>query len=453
MQKLTKITSSIGPASADYETLKQMIKNGTDVCRLNFSHDTHAAQGAKFDTIRRISAELGRPVAIIADLQGPKHRIGDFATEDHYPLTVGGEFVFDDNPAPGDATRVFLPDADVRASLRCGERILLNDGKIEMCVVSADAHKIIARVVRGTEIWSRRGFNLPDTDIATDILTDKDRDDLEYAITKQPDFVALSFVGHATDIARARDFITAHTDKPIKIIAKIERPTAVAEFADILDAADGAMVARGDLAVEMPFWEIPAITRQMIRVCLQKNKPIIIATQMLGSMVHSEFPLRAEVSDVATAAYLRADATMTSEETTVSDNPPLVVDTMAKILTAADADSVANAFNPWRADNLPENNWSRSISSIAYLNDAAAIVVFDRNGNHSREISARRPDKPIIAVCNDQMIANQLCMSRGIHPIYDTQIFGQRDALAAMARAHITGDKIVIVDGESIILR
>ncbi|MCL2331509.1 MAG: pyruvate kinase [Proteobacteria bacterium] len=456
MSKLTKITASIGPKSEDYATLKQMIEIGVAACRLNFSHDTGEVQGAKFNTIRRIASEIGRPVAIIADMQGPKHRIGDFANGAHPELAPGAEFVLDNDPAPGDATRVYLPDDDVLQSLRVGERVLLNDGKLELEVTASHltphASRVTTRVVRGGEIWDKRGFNLPDTTVATSVLTDKDRADLEYALTKNPDYVAISFVQKPEDIAQTRDFITARTNAPVKIVAKIERPQAVARIEEIAAAADAIMVARGDLAVEMPYWQIPAVQRRLIRVCRRLNRPVIIATQMLASMAHSEFPMRAEISDVATAAYLRADSTMTSEETTIGDNPIAVTDTMAKILAYADEDSVENTYDWSRVENIPENDWSRSVASMAYLNKATAIVVFDRDGEVTTQISCRRPDMPIVAVCNTAIVANQLCLCRGVFPIYDEKIYGQRDTAAALAIAEIPRGKTVVVDGDGISL-
>ena len=449
MQKLTKITASIGPASEKFDTLKEMITAGVDVCRLNFSHDTGEVQGAKFDAIRKISAELGRPIAIIADLQGPKHRIGNFKTEAKYPLTVGQEFVLDNNPAPGDSSRVQLPDEDVLSSLKVGDRVLLNDGKIELEVTAATPAQAKTRVVRGTEIWSRRGFNLPDTMVATSVLTEKDRADLEYALSKNPDFVAVSFVQNPEDIFGVRDFITAHSPRPVKIIAKIERPQAIERFEEIADAADAIMVARGDLAVEMPLEQVPAIQRKLITVCRHKNKPVIVATQMLASMVNSEFPLRSEVADIANVAYLRADSTMTSEETTIGEHPIKVIETMAKILAYTDEDSIRN--NYWsRRENLPENDWSRSVVSMSHLNKAAAIVVFARDCARTAEISCRRPDVPIIAVCNSEIVANQLCLCRGVFPVFGEQIFGQRDVRAALESVGIGSGNIVVVDDDEV---
>ena len=451
--RFTKITASIGPNCEDKKTLTNMIKAGVNVCRLNFSHDTGETQGAKIDMIRSIAADLNKPVAIMVDIQGPKHRIGDFETENHYPLKIGQKFILDSNNALGNEHRVYLPDADVMKSLSVGDRVLLNDGKIELKVDAVFDDKIETTVVRGDEIWSRRGFNLPDTDVDTDILTEKDKKDLEYALTKKPDYIALSFVQSAEDVANVRDFIMMRSNHPVKLIAKIERPNAVERITDIATAADGIMIARGDLAVEVPFEQVPAISRHIIRECRKLNRPVIMATQMLSSMVHSEFPTRAEISDVANAAYLRTDSTMTSEETTIGDNPVNVIETMDKILSYADKDAIENPFDWSRIDNVPENDWSRSVSSMAYLNKAVAIVVFARDTDIATQISCRRPDIPIIAVCGDETTACQLCLLRGVFPICDDYLFGQRDAFEATRKFGIGFGKLVIVDEDKISLR
>ncbi len=452
MKKLTKITASIGPNSEKPEVLRKMIENGVNVCRLNFSHDVGDAQGKKIDLIRELSKEMKTPVAVLADLQGPKHRIGDFKTEDHYPLKAGQEFVLDNSPERGDSSRVYLPDMDVLKSLKNGDRVLLNDGKIELEVTNAEVTRVVTKVIRGTEIWSRRGFNLPDTEIETSVLTPKDRNDLEYVLTKDPDYVAISFVQRPEDVVEVREFITARTKRPVKIVSKIERPQALEKIEEIIEQSDAIMFARGDLAVEVPFEQLPALQRQIVRICRKMNKPIIIATQMLGSMVHSEFPLRAEISDVANASYLRADSTMTSEETTIGDRPDHVIETMAKILINADEDGVQNPYDWSRAENTPQNDWSRSVASMSYLNKAVAIVVFDSDTKNSVEISCRRPDTPVISVCNEEIVANQLALSRGLFPIFDPEMFYKRDATAAAKKYGLSSGKIVIVDKESISL-
>lgn len=453
MNRFTKITASIGPKCEDEQTLTKMIQSGVNVCRLNFSHDTGDVQGKKIDLIRQISERLNIPVAVMIDLQGPKHRIGNFETEEKFPLQPGQKFIFDKDEKPGNSSRVQLPDKDVFASLKLGDRILLNDGKIEMRVDAVAEDKIETTVLRGTEIWSRRGFNLPDTEIATSVLTDKDRADLEYALTKNPDWVAISFVQKPEDIAEVRDFITARTSYPVKIIAKIERPNAVERITEIAMVSDGIMIARGDLAVEVPFEKLPAISRHIIRECRKMNKPVIMATQMLGTMVNSEFPTRAEITDVANTAYLRADSTMTSEETTIGINPVNVIETMTKILSYADSDAIANPYDWSRVENVPENDWSRSVASMAYLNKASAIVVFARDTITATQISCRKPDIPIIAVCRDRLIANQLCLTRGIFPIYDEDLFGQRDAFNSARKFGVEEGKLVIVDEDKISLR
>lgn len=453
MDRFTKIVASIGPSCETADVLRKMIQTGVNVCRLNFSHDTGETQGHKIDLIRKISADLKKPVAIMIDLQGPKHRIGNFLTEEKYPLVPGQVFTFDSNPAPGNSKRVNLPDTDVLKSLKPGERILLNDGKIEMQVLSATPSQVQATVIRGTEIWSRRGFNLPDTDVETSVLTDKDRADLEYALTKQPDWVAISFVQRPEDIAEVRDFITQRVSYPVKIMAKIERRNAVERLNEIASAADGIMIARGDLAVELPFEQVPAISRHIIRECRKLNRPVIMATQMLATMVNSEFPTRAEISDVANTCYLRADAAMTSEETTIGSNPINVIETMNKILTYSDDDAVANPYDWLRVENVPENDWSRSVASMAFLNKAAAIIVFARDTNTATQISCRRSDIPIIAVCDDMMIANQLCLSRGVIPMYEPDLFGPRDAFNSARLAGIMSGNLVIVDEDKISLR
>ena len=452
MTRFTKITASVGPSCETERVLKQMISNGVNVCRINFSHDTGETQGHKIDLIRKISDELNLPVGVMIDLQGPKHRIGNFATEEKYQIKPGQTFTFDTDENPGNANRVQLPDMDVIQSLGVGDRILLNDGKIEMQVTDVTPDAIRTKVIRGTEIWSRRGFNLPDTDVKTSVLTEKDRADLEYAITKDPDWVAVSFVQRPEDIAEVRDFITARTSRPIKIMAKIERKMAVDKIADIASIADGIMIARGDLAVELPYEQVPAISRHIIRECRRLNRPVIMATQMLGSMVENEFPTRAEISDVANAAYLRVDSTMTSEETTIGSNPVNVIETMGKILSYSDADAMANP-NDWvRSENAPENDWSRSVSSMAFLNHVGAIVVFARDTISTTEIACRRPDVPIIAVCDDKLIANQLCVVRGVIPVYMPDLFAQRDAFAVSHIMGIESKQIVIVDQDQVSL-
>jgi pyruvate kinase len=274
---------------------------------------------------------------------------------------------------------------------------------------------------------------------------------LAYALTQDIDYVAISFVQKPEDVIEVREFITQRTDKPIKIISKIERPQALARIDDIIKNSDGIMVARGDLAVEVPFYKVPEITRNLIRKCRYMNKPIIVATQMLASMIENEFPTRAEISDVANAAYLRADSTMTSEETTIGINPPHVIDTMAKILENADEDEVHNHYNGG-IKSYHDNAWSKSVVDLAELNSAVAIVVFTHGGTNARTISSRCPDLPIVAVCGDKIIADQLCLHRGIFPVLDAKLLNDQDYATAVAKIGINNGPVVIICDDKITL-
>jgi pyruvate kinase len=420
---------------------------------MNFSHDTQEVQGAKIDNVRKISKKLGRPMAVLADLQGPKHRIGDFkdgqisGINKKYPLKVGQKFILDSDPTPGDENRVHMPDPDVLKSIKVGDRVLVNDGKIELKVVSKkkDDSAIETEVIRGNEIWDRRGFNLPDTEIKMSVLTKKDRSDLDYALTKNPDFVAISFVQKAEDVIEAREYITARTKRPIKIISKLERPQVVGERLEaIVEASDVIMVARGDLAVEMPFELVPAAQRRMIRLCRAKNKPVIVATQMLGSMEKQLFPTRAEVSDIATAGYLFTDSTMTSEETSMGEYPVETTAAMGRILKATEDDILENDLDESDGDVMNDaNSKFDTIIGYAESEDVAAVVSLDEDGEQTRKLSARRSYLPIISISSEDIIANQLCLSRGVFPVVGESY---NDALK-WPEVIKKGDKVAVVSG------
>ncbi len=455
MQKLTKITSTIGPTSQPKEVLKEMFAKGLNVCRLNFSHGDHEEHLGKIKTIRELSKELGHPIAIIADLQGPKNRIGDFkgtygedGKANKTILTVGQTFTFDSSKEPGDNTRVNLPDENVLKSLKVGDRILLNDGKMEMRVTSTAPGKVEAKLIHGTAIWDRRGFNLPDTEIDSSVLTAKDRADLDFVLKHDPDFVAISFVQKPEDVVETREFIKARTDKPVKIIVKLERPQAIERIEKIVDETDALMFARGDLAIEAPFEMVPVWARKVLKLCRNQNKPFIMATQMLGTMQTDQFPTRAEVSDVSNASYMKVDSTMTSEETAMGDHPALVVDTMARILRATDKDVIEKRDASRFVLASKENTWAESVAAVSVLNNAEAIVIFDKDGNCTRKISARRPNAPIISVSDSEIVANQLCLSRGVTSIFDASLYASKDEKAVLAAAGMAGAKAVIIVDE-----
>jgi len=449
--RATKIIATIGPASESPKMLKSLAQAGVNAFRLNFSHDTGRVQKRRITAIRHLPGRY----AVIADIQGPKHRIGDFRG-DSATLKPGALFVFDNSPKLGDNSRVEIPDNAVLNSLKIGDKILLNDGNQELAVVKAQKNKITARVIRGGEIKSRRGLNLPDTEINAEILTEKDKADLTYAVRQNIDYAAISFVQRAADIDYVRDFINSKTAKPIKIIAKIERPLALRHIDEIIQAADAVMVARGDLAVETPFYELPKITRRIIAKCQELNRPVIVATQMLESMTDSAFPTRAEISDTATTAYLMADSAMTSEETSIGKYPAEAIKTMRQILESADND----ANSPSRALRVPrsggvvgsdyDSRFSESIANLAELNQAVCIVVFTKTGTNARLIAARHPNVPIVAVCANEIVANQLCLHRGVVPICDKKLFRTQDYDNAAAEAGINTGAAVVVSGNKI---
>jgi pyruvate kinase len=432
------------------EKLIEMHNAGTDIYRNNFSHDSLDVQGQKIDNIRAAQKKVGKPFAVLVDLQGPKHRIGDFkdgqlsGLEKRYEIEAGKKYIFDSSAELGDETRVQLPDADVRASLKVGDRLFLNDGKLEFKVVAKKGNDVIeTEIVRGGKIWCRRGFNLPDTEVASSVLTEKDRKDLEFGLTKNPDFVAISFVQKAEDVLETREFIKARTSAPVKIIAKLERPQAVGDrLESIIEAADVIMVARGDLAVEMPFEEVPAAQRRMIRICRAKNKPVIVATQMMGSMMDNLFPSRAEVSDVATAGYLFADSTMTSEETSIGKYAVETTAAMGRILAATETDILENDLDESDGDVYEGLN-ERYDNIVAYAEgeEVAAIIALDETGDLARGLSCRKTGLPIVSVSSKDIIANQLCISRGVFPVVGSGVGDalRRDEVVAK------GDRVVVV--------
>ncbi|MCL2629885.1 MAG: pyruvate kinase [Alphaproteobacteria bacterium] len=453
MIKLTKITSTIGPSCDSEEKLEAMYRAGTNMFRNNFSHDSQEFQAKKIKNIRAVSKKLGKPMAVLVDLQGPKHRIGDFkggqlsGENKQYELKVGQKFMLDSNPEPGNETRVHMPNPEVLRSLKVGDTVLINDGKMGLKVTgkSADGSSVETVVLYGSKIWCRRAFNLPDTEVEGSVLTEKDRDDLDFGLKLDPDFVAISFVQKAEDVFEAREYIKARTNKPVQIIVKLERPQAVGDrLESIIDATDVVMVARGDLAVEMPFEKVPAVKRRMIRMCRAKNKPVIVATQMLGSMVDNLFPTRAEVSDVATAAYLLADSTMTSEETSIGQYPVETTATMGKILKATEEDILNNDLDESDGDAMTDENAKYdTIVGYAESESVAAIVSLDDTGEQTRKLSARKSYLPIVSISSTDIIANQLCLSRGVFPLVGKTY---NDALK-WEEVVRSGDKVAIVSG------
>ncbi|MBN8958598.1 MAG: pyruvate kinase, partial [Rhizobiales bacterium] len=329
----TKIVATLGPASGDKAMIARLFEAGTDVFRINMSHTSHERMRELVEAIRSVEEDYGRPVGALIDLQGPKLRVGNFA-DDAVMLENGASFVLDSDPALGDVHRVQLPHPEILAALEPGHTLLLDDGKIRLVAVDTTPERAVTRVEVGGRLSNRKGVSLPDTTIAFSALTEKDRSDLEAALNVGVDWIALSFIQRADDVAEAKKITRGRAN----VMAKIEKPQAVYELGAILEIADGLMVARGDLGVEMPLEKVPGVQKQMTRAARRAGKPVIVATQMLESMIGNPVPTRAEVSDVATAIYEGADAVMLSAESASGQFPAEAVATMNRIAEEVEAD-------------------------------------------------------------------------------------------------------------------
>ncbi len=321
-----KILATLGPASSDTAMIRRLFEAGADVFRINMSHTSHDKMRELVATIRNVESSYGRPIGILVDLQGPKLRLGSFA-EGAITLKNGENFVLDSEKNPGDNTRVQLPHPEILAALKPGHALLLDDGKVRLIVEEASPERAVTRVVTGGKMSDRKGVSLPDTDLPVSAMTPKDRADLEAALTTGIDWIALSFVQRAEDVIEAKKMIRGRA----AVMAKIEKPQAIDRLPEIIEASDALMVARGDLGVELPLERVPSLQKQMTRLARRAGKPVVIATQMLESMIQSPVPTRAEVSDVATAVYEGADAIMLSAESAAGKFPVEAVATMNRI--------------------------------------------------------------------------------------------------------------------------
>ncbi|MDP4823882.1 MAG: pyruvate kinase, partial [Aestuariivirgaceae bacterium] len=321
-----KIIATLGPSSATSEQIERLFIAGADVFRINMSHTSHELLRQYHGIIRKIETRLGRPICILADLQGPKLRIGT-CVEKEVKLNAGDSFALDSDASPGDASRVCLPHPEIFASVKIGDHLLLNDGRIRVEITDVAAGRISTRVIYGGLLSARKGVNLPDTIIPLAALTPKDRADLDAAAELGVDWIALSFVQRAEDVAEARKLIAGRAG----IMAKIEKPSAITHLEAILELSDGIMIARGDLGVELPLEQVPGLQKQITRAARKAGRPVVVATQMLESMIHEPVPTRAEVSDVATAVFEGADAVMLSAESAAGAWPEKAVETMDRI--------------------------------------------------------------------------------------------------------------------------
>ncbi len=412
-KRRAKIVATLGPASSSLAVIESLFDAGADVFRINMSHTPHDEATVLYDTIRAVEQDRGRPIAILADLQGPKLRIGEFENGG-VDLQVGETLVLDHDDTLGDAHRVMLPHPEIFSAVEPGDTLLLDDGKINLTVTACSTTSIAARVEHGGQLADRKGISLPDTIVPLSAMTPKDREDLDHVLNLGVDWIGLSFVQRPDDVSEARTLTRGRA----AIMVKIEKPSAVQWLDEIIELADAIMVARGDLGVEMPLEKVPGLQKQMIRAARRAGKPVVVATQMLESMIHAPVPTRAEVSDVATAVFEGADAIMLSAESAVGEHPVEAVSTMDKIAQEVEQDPLYSAIiyaqrtdpEPTSADAI-----SAAARTVADTLNLAAIVCYTSSGTTGLRAARERPHKLVIALTPKVETGRRLALVWGLH--------------------------------------
>ena len=451
----TKIVCTLGPASSDAETLEALILAGMDAARFNFSHGTHETHLELLTRFKHVRDELGRPVATILDTKGPEIRIRTFACGS-IQLADGDLFTLTTREVPGDREAVSVTYADLHEELFPGCAILIDDGLIELTVEAIEDRDIRCRVVTGGPLSSNKSINIPNVHISLPSLTEKDKADLKFAVENDFDFVAASFVRRAEDVREIRETLNAYGGQDVRIIAKIENREGVENMDAIADASDGVMVARGDLGVEIPAYEVPVIQKEMIKSCIVKGKPVITATQMLDSMIRNPRPTRAEVSDVANAVFDGTSCVMLSGETASGKYPVEALETMVKTVMAAEAN-----IDYWEAFRTATYDRTATITdAISHTScltamdlDAAAIVIPTKSGYTARMISRFRPSCVLAALVTEERVRRQLAISWGVAPFL-TGTVDSSDRMFSMCADTVkkeglvsSGDTVVITAG------
>ena len=428
-----KILATIGPASRDPDMLRRLFKAGADAFRVNMSHGEHSVHGETIRAIRALEKEFARPIAILADLQGPKLRVGTFK-DGKAVIRHSGHFTLDRNPEPGDETRVQLPHPELFGLLEKGQRLLINDGKIRLRVIRADEDAILCSAEVGGVISDRKGVNVPDAEVPIPALTEKDRKDLAFAMEQGVDWIGLSFVQRPEDLAEARRLMGGRGG----LCAKIEKPMAVRRLSEIVELSDAIMVARGDLGVELEPQEVPPLQKQIVNASRLSGKPVIVATQMLESMIESPMPTRAEVSDVATAIYEGADAVMLSAESAAGDYPLEAVATMDNVAQEVEADptytqiieSSRTADRTTVADGIVA-----AAREIAETTDIKAICCFTQSGTTALLTARERPRVPIIALTPLENVLRRMVLTWGTHCVITPRLTRFKEAVVNATRA------------------
>lgn len=446
-----RILATLGPASNSPEMIRKLYLAGADAFRINMSHGAPEEHAARIASIRALEKEFGRPTTILADLQGPKLRVGTFA-EGVAVLKVGESFVLDRDETPGDANRVNLPHPEIYQALVPDTRLLLDDGKLVLRVKKIGADRIETIVEVGGTLSNRKGVNVPDVVVPMAALTEKDRRDLAFAVEQGADWIALSFVQRPEDLAEARRLMGGQG----ALMAKIEKPAAVRRLDEILELSDAVMVARGDLGVELPPQAVPPLQKQIVESARRLGKPVVVATQMLESMIKSPTPTRAEVSDVATAVYDGADAIMLSAETAAGDWPEEAVTIMNDIAYSVERDPGYLRrlhFTETKPDATTADALAEACASIARTVSGSAIVSFTSSGSTVRRMARERPSAPILALTPSQDTARKLGLTWGVHAVRTKDIGSFEEMIAKARRMAMrnemakAGDKIVIVAG------
>ncbi|MGB4800203.1 MAG: pyruvate kinase [Candidatus Saccharimonadales bacterium] len=447
--KRTKIIATIGPATDSYEAIRRLIEDGANGLRLNFSHGDHAQKTQHIAWIRRASRELKKPVAIIQDLQGPKIRLGEFEDTIEVKKNQTIRLAYE---ADYEADGVIPTQYDLSTKVKRGERLYLFDGKVRTKITAIKNGVVYCDVENDGVLLKRKGINLPDTDFAGDVITEKDKADLAYGSTQDIDYVAMSFIQSAQDIENMR-ILLQNLGMNVKIIAKLETKLAIDNLQEIMQATDAAMVARGDMAVEVSPEVVPVAQRQIISLGLEYAKPTIVATQMLGSMVDAPEPSRAEVSDVATAVYLGADCVMLSDETAMGKYPHEAVKMMKRVVMYSQQHGVVYVKFRGQIEKHPSRQVaiSRGVISLAESIAAKAIVAETKTGATVLSISSERPDVPIIAVTDSERTAQQLAIVHDVKSYIRPVSPRAADKLTSfLQKVHVfeDGDLVVLVSGQ-----
>ncbi len=443
-----KILTTIGPASRDRETLQAMIAAGVDAVRLNMSHGTQAEHATVIATVRQLAVEAGRPIAIVLDLQGPKIRTGRLRDAQPVTLPDGADFMLTTRTVPGDASCVSTTYDQLAQDVHAGDTILLNDGLIELRVRETSATDVLCMVVHGGPLGEHKGINLPGVAVQAPALTPKDEEDLAFGIAQGVDYVALSFVRHASDLEDLRRRLPV-CEAPIKVIAKLEKPEVFAHLQSILQLADGVMIARGDLGVELPLERVPVLQKQIIHQANRAGVLVITATQMLESMIASPRPTRAEASDVANAVLDGTDVVMLSGETAVGQYPVQAVQVMARIVSAAEATGTASTIQGHPRSKA--HALARAATDLTTHAAARAVVLFTRSGLTAQLVAKERPQVPVYAFTASEVVYQQLALCWGVtallgqfQPSTDAQVTALSATVLARGYAQ-PGDTVLLM--------